>query len=110
MSKKITFTYKDKEYTLEFTRRSIQTLEKQGFVIGEIENKPLTTLPQLFAGAFIANHRFVSKDTIDEIYNKMPDKNELVAKLAEMYAEPINALLADPEESSEGNVQWTPSF
>lgn len=109
MNKKLTFTYKDKEYTLEFTRRTVQMMERKGFVVSDIESKPLSMLPQLFAGAFLANHRFVNQETIDEIYNHLTDKNELIAKLAEMYAEPISAMLADPEES-EGNVSWTASF
>ena len=109
MNKKLTFTYKGKEYTLEYTRKSIQTMERQGFVVSDMDTKPLSTLPQLFAGAFLANHRFTQKDTIDEIYEHLTDKKELVGKLAEMYAEPINAMLDDPEDP-EGNVTWTASF
>ena len=29
---KINLTYKDKEYTLEFTRQTVRTIESQGFV------------------------------------------------------------------------------
>ena len=44
---------------------------------------------------------------IDEIYSKMKDKMALIERLAEMYNEPIKAMLDEPEE---GNVEWTPSW
>jgi hypothetical protein len=109
MSKQLRFTYQDKEYTLEFTRRSIETMEKKGFVVSEIETKPMTVLPALFAGAFLANHRYEKQDVIDKIYAKMTNKQELIGKLAEMYNEPIMALVDEPEES-EGNLDWTASW
>ena len=32
MAKQIVFTYEDKEYTLEFTRRTVKQMEDEGFV------------------------------------------------------------------------------
>ena len=66
-------------------------------------------VPALFSGAFLANHKFVKKETIDEIFSKMTNKTELIGKLAEMYNEPILALVDEPEET-EGNVDWTASW
>ena len=54
MSKQLRFTYNEKEYCLEFTRKSVEMMEKQGFVAGDITDKPMTTLPALFAGAFVS--------------------------------------------------------
>jgi hypothetical protein len=109
MSKQLRFTYQDKEYVLEYTRKSVEIMEKKGFVASDIETKPVTILPALFAGAFLANHRFVKPEVIDEIYLKMTNKQELIGKLAEMYNEPIAALVDEPVESS-GNVDWTASW
>ena len=109
MSKQLRFTYKDREYVLEYTRRSVETMEKKGFVAADIETKPVTVLPALFAGAFLANHRYEKQEVIDEIYSKMTNKQELIGKLAEMYNEPIMALVDEPEES-EGNLDWTASW
>lgn len=109
MSKQLNFTYKGKDYCLEYTRRSVELMEKNGFVASDISDKPMTTLPALFAGAFLANHRFVKQDIIDEIYSKMTNKAELIGKLAEMYNEPIAALVDEPDEN-EGNVDWTASW
>ena len=109
MNKQLRFTYQDKEYVLEYTRKSVEVMEKKGFVASDIESKPVTVLPALFAGAFLANHRFVKQEVIDEIYSKMTNKSELISKLAEMYNEPIMALVDEPEESA-GNVDWTASW
>lgn len=109
MAKQLKFTYNDKEYTLEFTRRTVTEMEKKGFIAAEVENKPMSTLPALFAGAFLAHHRFEKKEVIDAIFEKLTNKEEPIGKLAEMYNEPIMALVEEPEEN-EGNVSWTASW
>ena len=109
MNKQLKFTYQDREYCLEYTRKSVELMERQGFVASDINDKPMTVLPALFSGAFLANHRFVKKEVIDEIFAKLTNKSELIGKLAEMYNEPIMALIDDPEEA-EGNVEWTASW
>ena len=109
MAKQLKFTYEDKEYTLEFTRKTVTEMEKKGFIASEVENKPMSTLPALFEGAFLAHHRFVKKDVIDKIFAQMTNKEDLIGKLAEMYNEPILSLVEEPEEN-EGNVSWTASW
>ncbi len=110
MAKQISFEYDGKQYTLEFTRKSIEMMERQGFNINDITDKPMTTLPALFAGAFIAHHRFVKRDIIDEIYSKLTNKQELLQKLAEMYNEPLEALMEDPDDNEGNAVNWEASF
>lgn len=109
MAKQINFEYDGNEYTLEFTRKSIEQMERQGFVASEITEKPMLTLPALFAGAFLAHHRYLKREIIDKIFDKFTNKQELIGKLAEMYNEPILALMDEPEES-EGNIQWGASW
>ena len=109
MAKQLTISYKDKDYCLEYTRKSIEIMERQGFVVSDIQRKPMTTLPALFAGAFLAHHPYVKKELTDAIYKSMPNKDALIEKLAQMYNEPIMALVEEPTES-EGNVSWTASW
>ena len=109
MSKQLRFTYEDKEYVLEYTRKSVETMERQGFVAEDVRTKPMLTLPALFRGAFIAHHSTVSNEKIDKMYAKMTNKTDLIGKLSEMYNEPIMALVDEPEES-EGNLSWTASW
>lgn len=108
MAKTITLNYKGTEYTLEFTRKAVVRLENKGFNIEDVGAKPMSTLPLLFEGAFFAHHRpLIGSDIIDELYKQIPDKTEFLAKLAEMYAEPIEALMEEPEE---GNLTWGASW
>ena len=109
MSKQLNFKYNGTEYTLEYTRRTVEQMEKEGFVADDLKAKPLSTLPTLFAGAFKAHHRYVKREVIDEIYSKMTNKADLIGKLAEMYNEPIMALIDEPTESAE-NLTWTQSW
>ena len=107
MAKQLTFTHNGKDYVLEFTRNTVRQMENSGFVANDIDIKPMTVLPALFAGAFIAHHRFEKPEVIDAIYSKLKDKHLLIEKLAEMYNEPISTLLEEPDE---GNLEWTPNW
>jgi hypothetical protein len=111
MAKKLNFEYNNKEYTLEYTRESVKQMEREGFVANDIIAKPMLTLPKLFAGAFKAHHRFDTKQKqIDEIFELFTNKQALVEKLAEMYAEPMESLL-DDENINEGNaISWEANF
>lgn len=109
MAKQLKFEHEGKQYTLEFTRRTVSEMERSGFVIMEVENKPMSSIYTLFEGAFLAHHRYEKKEKIDTIFSKITNKDALVGKLVEMYNEPLMALIGEPEEC-EGNVNWTASF
>lgn len=106
MNKQIRITYNDKTYTLEYTRKTVAQMERGGFRIDEVMAKPMTSLPTLFAGAFLAHHPGVPRSTIDSIYTRLPNKEGLIDALSMLYNEPINALLDGPEEGTEGNATW----
>ena len=102
----INFEYKGKAYCLEYTPDSIKQMEASGFSINDIGDRPATRIEQLWAGAFIANHRRnTSQTVIKELYRQMKDKEALLQKLSEMYNNALNYLL--PDEDDEGNVEWT---
>lgn len=100
----IKFKYKDTDYELTYTMRTVRDMESQGFDFNEIDKKPMTMIPLLFSGAFKAKHPFVNSNTIDEIFKQMPNKEELYQELGKMYAETLNKLTDEPEE---GNISWT---
>ena len=109
MSKQINFEYNKKEYTLEYTRETVKQMEREGFVAGDILTKPMLTLPKLFAGAFKAHHKYdVKQKQIDEIFELFKNKQALIEKLAEMYAEPIETLMDDVNEGNA--IVWEASF
>ena len=109
MAKQLNFEYGGKEYTLEYTRESVKQMEREGFVAGDIVNKPMLTLPKLFAGAFKAHHKYDTKQKqIDEIFELFKNKQALVEKLAEMYAEPMETLMDDVDEGNA--IAWDANF
>ena len=111
MAKQIVFEYKDKEYTLEYTRESVKQMEREGFKGEDILNKPMLTLPKLFAGAFKAHHKFDAKQKqIDEMFELFTNKQALVEKLAEMYSEPIETLMDDDNIDKGNAIAWEPNF
>ncbi len=111
MAKQLTFTYEDRDYTLEFTRRTVAEMERKGFIASDITEKPMTTLPAMSRGESPLLHPsfFVKQDVINDIYSKLTHKEELIGKLAEMYNEPILSLVEEPEKD-EGNLDWTATW
>lgn len=99
----IKFTYKDVDYTLGFTLASIEQMERAGFVIGELGDKTATRVRELFYGAFIAYHKGIKRKLVDEIYDNLADKENLILGLAELYNEAGESLIES------GNVSWTMS-
>ena len=103
---KITLTHDNKDYTLEYSRQSVKTMESQGFVLEELTAKPMTMIPLLFNGAFIKNHRGIKRNLMDEIYKGIRNRSELMEALMEMYADTLSSLMDDGTED-EGNVTWS---
>lgn len=108
MAKVINFTYKDKDYTLEYTRKTLEKMEADGIDLTELDKKPVTILPKLFEYAFFANHKRMSKELIEEMFGLLTDKNEMYNKLSEMAMETLNTLFEDSTEKNA--IKWTATF
>lgn len=113
MATKITVTYKNENYILEYSRFTASAIEKQGFVLDELTSKPNIMIPLLVHGAFLKHHRDLKSKFIDEIYtnltNKVGKENEdgVISVLADMYSETVS-VLTDENGADEGNVAtWT---
>ena len=104
-AKQLFLTHNGKRYTLEYNRNSIRQMERQGFNIGESEGMPMTTVTALFNGAFIMHHRNIDPKTLDALYDSIPKKEDFLAKLSEMYSDPMLALVSEPEDDA-GNATW----
>lgn len=105
MAKKIKFEFEGTQYVLEYTRGTVRDMEADGFDPSVIDSKPMTMIPMLIEGAFRKNHPFTKTATVDKIYQSIPRKEEFVRHLIEMYNEPLNSLIEEPEDG-EGNVAW----
>jgi len=110
MAMTLSFTFEGKAYELAFTRNSVRTMEATGFNAEELFTKPMTMVPKLFEGAFMANHKGIKHKDIDRIYDALTNRSELIGKLVEMYRETVTSLMTDEEGEDEGNVSWTANF
>ena len=105
MGKSLTIKYKGTQYKLEFNRRAIARMERAGFALEDISRRPVMTIPELFAGAFIMHQPWLKRAVIDEIYENISDRGRLIERLCEMYNQPIESMVDEPEEN-EGNASW----
>lgn len=108
MATQITVTYKNEDYTLEYSRNAVRQMEQQGFVLDQIAEKPMNMVPLLVYGAFMKNHKGVKRALVDEIYEHIADKigdgdNGFIHALLEMYAETVNTL-TDNDSVDAGNL------
>ena len=113
MSTKITVTYQDKDYLLEYSRATAKQIEDNGFVLDQLTDKPATMIPLLVYGAFAMHNRGIKRTLVDEIYKNLVNKvgkdgeEGFINILAEMYSETVSTLVGD-EPADEGNAAtWT---
>lgn len=108
MSQKIEFNYAGKEYSLEYNRLAIKTMEKQGFELESFEKKPMTMVDIAFEGAFIKNHSNISKATVEEIYSLFKDKKALIKELIRMIQESYSTLFDDENDGVDESkkIDW----
>lgn len=98
--------YKGKKYELGFTRNSVVMLERNGFNIDEISTKPMTMLPMFWQGAFVAYNKGIKRALVDEIFENIRGKQDLISGLVELYADTLNTLTDEPDEDNAGNATW----
>lgn len=103
MNKKIEFNYNGKDYVLEYNRKSIEYIERQGFSISQLAEKPMLMLPMAFSGLFFKNHKNTKQSEIDEIYDNFKNKDMLINTIAEMLNEAYSSL---QDDNQEGNIEW----
>ena len=99
------FTYKDNEYTLEFTRNTVMETERMGFNMDKLDSAPVTSLTLLFRGAFLAHHRTLTIAEVDDILTNI-EKDGLLHALGELYMDAIKPLI-ESEGNSKNAIKWT---
>lgn len=110
MSKVINLTSVDGDvYELTFTRESAEATERAGFEVAEYLDRKglLKNSKALFTGAFIARNRGIKRRIVDELYNSIGNKEELMGALLEMYLETTQSLIGNVEEEKGAkNATW----
>lgn len=91
-----------REYTLEFTRKTVSKVEQAGLNINALDSKTMTMVPLLFWGAFLAHHPYMTREQTDKIlFEGLGGLGEQeMAYLGQLYAEPFKTLISDEGENA----------
>ena len=106
MAKQINLEYDGVKYTLEYTRKSVETIEREGFMLNDVESKPGTMIPLLICGAYLHHHPSLSESKIMEIHENLGNKYAFVKALVEMYSEPLEVLVSDEGKNGMWEKTW----
>jgi hypothetical protein len=93
-----------KEYILEYDKEAIVIMEKKGFNLQNVDGQTMNMYPLIFQGAFYKNHKYMKSAEIDEIFNNISNRRELMSKLMEMIADQYQELIGD--NGDKGNLGW----
>lgn len=96
------------DYVLEFNRKTVESMERNGFVLDT--DRPNSMIDQLFRGAFQMHHKGIDQNRIREIWKQQRQKDELLTALVQIYMEPLENLMADPEGDSDDENPSTPTW
>lgn len=91
-----------REYTLEFSRKTVAKVEDAGLDVNRLDSASMTMIPLMFWGAFLMHHPHMSKDQTDKILfdglgGLTKDEMEHLGKL---YAEPFQTLIASEDKEN----------
>lgn len=102
----------DTDYTLGFDRDSVRFAESLGVNVAVLTDArrvqsrdvPMATLmSQLFHAALVRDQPGITQEQSDDLWSRMPQKNDVFAALLDLAQEPYLALLGeapdDPKES-----------
>lgn len=86
-----------REYTLEFSRKSVAKTEQAGLDINKLESASMTMIPILFWGAFLMHHPHITREQTDKILFEGLGgmSEEEMTYLGKLYAEPFQTLIAN---------------
>lgn len=91
-----------REYTLEFSRKTVAKTEQAGFDVNGLESKSMTMIPLLFWGSFLMHHPHMTKDQTDAIlFDGLGGlSDEEMGYLGKLYAAPFQTLISTEGENS----------
>lgn len=87
-------------YRLEFTPRVVKAMERKKFKVDF--DYPMSCAEDLFTGAFQANYGGkIMSEQITKIWKLQTKKSDMVVKLVQLYMNPVNEFMAEPDGADE---------
>ena len=98
----ITDPEEGREYTLEYSRKTVAKTEQAGLDVNRLESQSMTMIPLLFWGAFLMHHPYMTREQTDKIlFDGLGGLNEdELGYLGKLYAAPFESLIASEDESN----------
>ena len=98
-------TENSKDYTLEFSRESIKFAEQRGFKMEDLNDFPMTKIPEFFWYAFRMHHPSFSYNQAEKLLDRMGGMGEALGKrLGELWAVPFNTLNSNDGDEKNSTV------
>lgn len=107
MSKKITLKHEDREYTLTFTKRTLEDACNMGITPDNLTHNPMKVV-RLFHQAFMAMQPKMTFNKAQEIYFAQNKKEKLIEALIMLWNDVTDSIVEDADDS--GNVAWAVNF
>ena len=101
--------FEGREFTLEFTRKTVVKAENAGMNINALESQPMTMIYLMWWGAFLAHHPHMTQEQTGKILDEQfggvngmskitNDQGEsLVEHLGKLYSVPFSTLVDEEE-------------
>ena len=91
-----------REYTLEYSRKTVSKVEQAGFDANQLEAKSMTMIPLMFWGAFLMHHPHMTKDQTDKILFEGLGglSDEEMTYLGKLYAVPFQTLISSEDKEN----------
>ena len=88
-----------REYTLEFSRKTVAKTEQAGLDVNRLESASMTMIPLLFWGAFLMHHPHMTREQTDKIlFDGLGGLNE--QEMERLYAAPFQTLIASEDSGN----------
>lgn len=96
----------NRDYTLEFSRESIKFAEQRGFKLQDVDDFPMSKVPEFFWYAFRMHHPSFSLNQAEKLLDRMGGLSEALGRrLGELWAVPFESL--NPDDGDEKNASVT---
>lgn len=98
----ITDPEEGREYTLEYSRKTVAKTEQAGLDVSRLEAQSMTMIPLLFWGAFLMHHPYMTREQTDKIlFDGLGGLNEdEMAYLGKLYAAPFQTLISSEDSEN----------